>query len=135
MDSFLSLIFAFFSSFILINSWLFLSNGALTPSIRKAKGSADFRTPVPTLKVSSFTKKLELPLSLGLRPRSKKLSARFQNPLEEKRKNFQSTQMAALVVLKPFRICLKRPLKNRKGKFEYRFTIAIKHKKSRKKKL
>ena len=31
--------------------------------------------------------------------------------------------MAALVVFKPFRICLERPLKNRKGKFEHAFSI------------
>lgn len=39
--------------------------------------------------------------------------------------------MAALVVVKPFRICPMRPLKNRKGKFDYAFTIAINSRKSR----
>jgi len=39
-------------------------------------------------------------------------------------KIFQSSKMAALVVLKPIRICPKRPSKTRMGKFEYDFSLS-----------
>jgi len=45
---------------------------------------------------------------------------------KEKRKNFKElllTQMATLVVVKPFRICPRWPLKNPKDEFDYNFNI------------